>query len=355
MPVRFHGLKVSAIKKETDDAVTISFEVPPELEGTFSYLPGQYLTLKLDAGGAELRRAYSISSSDYCGEPLSVTVRRSPGGTVSQIINDDIKPGDAIEVLPPLGRFTANPDPDRERLYIMFGAGSGITPLISIIKSVLKVEVMSRIVLFYQNRYEEGIIFKELIGELEQIHPNFRVYHFLSRPSAGWTGMSGRIDIGTAMGLVGDLDEELLATASYYLCGPQTMMDELQAGLKTKGVDASLVHRESFTVPLEETGRTIEQKPALLERDVVIKLYGETSTIRVRPDETIVRAALREGLEPPFSCQIGACSTCRAKTLSGELSMDEREALTDDEIGEGFVLTCQAHPLTDDVIINYDY
>lgn len=359
MPVKFHDLKVTKITKETEDTISISFEVPDDIEEEYYYLPGQYLTLKLKEDRSDNRRAYSISSSPYLDEPITVTVKQAADGFVSKKLNSELREGDILEVLPPLGRFTVEPSPRNQSDYVMIGAGSGITPLVSMIKSILRVEPKSRILLIYQNRTEETIIFNNILNNLAKIYPNFKLINILSRPDGDWNGLTGKISGKFATDLIdGNLGKKF-RDYEYYICGPLGMMQDLQDTFISMGIDESRIHREMFTAPLPEPGEEApdynDEKPKIVKRKVKIKLYGDINTFDVEPDETITQAAMREGLEPPFSCQIGACSTCRAKTMSGKVLMDESEALTEQEINEGYVLTCQAHPLTDEVFIDFDF
>jgi ring-1,2-phenylacetyl-CoA epoxidase subunit PaaE len=359
MSIKFHDLKVIKVTKETADTISVSFEVPPHLKNEFQYLPGQYLTLKLKEDGTDNRRAYSISSSPYSGEPITVTIKKASEGFVSKKLHDELKEGDILEVLPPLGRFIVLADGTNSTNYVMIGAGSGITPLMSMIKSILMNEPKSNVLLLYQNRNEDSIIFYDIINRLINDYSNFNVNYILSQPSTEWKGLSGKINGDYAIRLIKENLDDDFAKNEYFLCGPIGMMQELQKTFDHAGISAEKVHREMFTAPLPELD---DEKPdgtkdviILKRQNVTIKLYGDTNSFYVEPDETITQAAMREGLEPPFSCQIGACSTCRAKTMSGKVFMDETEALTTQEINEGYVLTCQAHPLTNNVFIDFDF
>ncbi len=369
MAIKFHNLKVSEVRKETKNAVSISFDVPDDLKETFKYAHGQYLTLKVYIDGQPYRRVYSINSSPVLNEKLTVTVKKAEEGTVSEYINENLKPGDELEVIPPLGKFTIELDPNLSRHYVMFAGGSGITPLMSILKTVLAVESKSKVTLFYLNRNVNEIIFRHELDKLaDKYGDRLKIVHTLSRPSDKWAGYRGRIDRARTIQFInkyiGNEDN-----CEYFLCGPGGMMREIEKALDELNVSTDKIHKESFTVPVEDLledkeenknmGKNVETpeeelEPELKTRKVKIILYADEDEFEVEPDETIVEAALREGIEPPFSCQMGACSTCRAKLLSGKVYMDEREALTDDEIEQGYVLTCQSHPLTDDVVVDYD-
>ena len=360
MALKFYILKVLQVNRETTDSVTLTFEITPELKEIFSYKHGQYLTIKLPVYGEENRRAYSISSSPVTDNELSITVKKVDEGKVSKYINNEIKPGDILEVMPPLGNFTIDLNPDRSKNYILIGAGSGITPLMSILKSILAVEAQSKVFLIFQNRNENSIIFKSQIEELESIHKDrLIVKHILSQPGNEWDGLTGRLDSTGIMQLIKKLIPDRIFKAEYFLCGPQGLMHECETALKGLLVASFQIHKESFTASLSKTeddriNNMLNDEQDLKTRKVKIILYSDEIEFDVEPDETVLTAAQRKGQDPPFSCQIGACSTCRARLKSGQVYMDERDSLTDEEIEEGYILTCQSHPLTDDVIIDYD-
>lgn len=356
MAVQFHMLTVESVTQQTPDASSITFRVPDELKPVFQYKQGQYLTVKIDVDGVSHRRNYSLCSSPYDDEPLTIAVKRVSDGVVSTFLTDHVKPGATIEVYPPMGNFTKELNPDVARRYVLFGGGSGITPLLSILKSILRVEQRSTVTLIYANRDEASIIFD---AELERLRSQFSdrlvIVHVLESVGerAAW---KGRLDPILLEDLLGTTVADL-HTVEYFVCGPGPMMQNVIDVLHAKGVDDHHIHREYFTLttndaPVGET--SAEESAELVARTVTIKLYGDEHTFTVQPDETILSAAVRENLDPPFACQIGACCTCRAKIVSGKVRMDEREALSDDEIEEGFALTCQSHPLTDGVYADYD-
>jgi ring-1,2-phenylacetyl-CoA epoxidase subunit PaaE len=362
MALKFHTLKINNIVQETDNAVSVEFEIPNELKETFEYKHGQYVTIKIPLESEE-RRAYSICSSPLESYNITVAIKEKEDGFVSKYLNNEIKNGDILEVMPPLGNFTIELDGDKSRNLIMFGGGSGITPLMSILKTALIKEPNSKIILFYSNTNKNSIIFKNELDELISKYPdNLFIYHFLSKPDAEWNGEKGRIDKQNAEYIF----EKYVDTSEdneYFLCGHQGMMNDILEVMDNINVDENKIHKESFTVELPDVTQKKSQKPEaitdfdeneLTDRNVKIILYNEELEMTVRPDETILTAAQREGFDPPFSCQIGACSTCRAKLESGRVYMEEHDALTDMEIEDGYVLTCQAHPISDDVIVNYD-
>lgn len=362
MAVQFHKLVVSEVRRETPDTIAIAFNVPDELLPVFQYKTGQYLTVRMDVDGVSHRRNYSLCSSPFFDEPLAIAVKRVDDGVVSSWLNEGVKPGDVIEVYPPMGNFTKELSAEHAKHYVMFGGGSGITPLMSILKSVLRVEPKSTITLFYANRNRDSVIFDEQIRLLEQSHPGMlTVVHLLESTD----GKSGSDSKGASVenAIVGVMDRPMVASllqkidrkqdTEFFVCGPPGMMDSVMTVLKESGVDDKHIHREYFT--LEKTA--METPPVVEEvktHSVTIKLYGKQHTFDVHPDETILSAAQRENLDPPYACQIGACCTCRARIISGKVVMDEREALSDDEMAEGYVLTCQSHPVTAGVVADYD-
>lgn len=361
MAVQFYKLVVSEVRRETPDTIAIAFLVPDELLPVFQYKTGQYLTVRMDVDGVSHRRNYSLCSSPFFDEPLAIAVKRVNDGVVSSWLNEGVKPGDVIEVYPPMGNFTKELSGEHAKHYVMFGGGSGITPLMSILKSVLRVEPNSKVTLFYANRNRASVIFSEQISALEQGYPAMlTVVHVLESAEVE-PGTSSEVEWTSA--IVGIMDKPMVASllqkidrkqdTEFFVCGPPGMMESVMTVLKESGVDDKHLHREYFT--LEKTA--METPPVVEEvktHSVTIKLYGKQHTFDVHPDETILSAAQRENLDPPYACQIGACCTCRARVLSGKVVMDEREALSDDEMAEGYVLTCQSHPVTAGVVADYD-
>ena len=359
MAVKFYLLQIKNLQRENVDTITITFDIPENLSEIFKYKHGQYITVKVPVNGEENRRAYSICSSPVETKDIQITVKKVDEGKVSRYLNDNLKIGDYFEVMPPLGNFTIELNDGNTGNYIMIGGGSGITPLISIIKTILLVEKNSKITLIYQNRNEDSIIFKsELESLINKYSDRFNIINILSKPSSNWTGLTGRLNTSTISAFIKDISQEKLFRTEFFICGPTGLMHESEAALKQLMIASYRIHKESFTIAIpnsdNENNIVFDENVELKTRKVKIILYGDELEYTVEPDETILTAAQREGYDPPFSCQIGACSTCRAKLKSGKVSMDERDSLTDDEIEDGYVLTCQSHPLTDDVIIDYD-
>ncbi len=356
MAVQFYTLTVTEVVQQTPEAISITFAVPEHLRPVFQYRQGQYLTIKMDVDGVSHRRNYSLCSSPYDDEPLTIAVKRVSDGVVSTFLNTMVKPGASIEVYPPMGNFTKELDPAHARCYVLFGGGSGITPLLSILKSILRVELKSTVTLVYANRDEASIIFDDALTALQQRYgTRLSIVHVLE-VEGGREARLGRIDATVVEDVLKSHVPEA-ALAEYFVCGPGPMMSSVIDILHTRGIDDHHIHREYFTLSTNDAPQkeqVMEESTELKSRTVKIRLYGSEHTFVVEPDETILSAAVRENLDPPFACQIGACCTCRAKIVTGKVVMDEREALSDDEIQDGFALTCQAHPLTDDVFADYD-
>ncbi len=364
---KFYSLPITSIQPETDQAITVSFK-PSATDAThFAYAAGQYLTLKFLINGKEERRAYSMCSAPQDQE-IAVTVKRVTGGIVSNHIADNLKVGDVIEVMPPQGRFLAKPNPSARRDYFLFGAGSGITPLMSILRTILEQEPKSKVHLLYGNRNEHNIIFAEQLKVLENRYAGqLVVQHTLSKPkkykvgglkglfSGGkvkWQGQVGRIDIKTVHNFLaenpGDVEDK-----QYYICGPGQMIDNVEQALLGLGVKKNCIHSERF-VSANDVRKTVPAKGPLQGGKVVAQLSGKEVTVQLKPGQTILDGLLESGATPPYSCLAGACSTCMAKVSKGGIKMDVCFAIDDDEIAEGYILACQAHPTTPEVHLTFD-
>ena len=367
MNLSFHSLKVNKVIQETTDTVSLFLEVPEALQSTFKYTQGQYLTLRFQINGQEERRSYSMSSSPLESE-LAITVKRVENGLVSNYIQDKIKEGDQIEVLPPEGRFFTKLDVEQRKSYYIFGAGSGITPLMSIIKTILEKEPQSTIFMLYGNREEEGIIFKDQLDNLVQKYQGqLYIEYILSQPkkekSSGlssffkkskstWSGKVGRIDKEN-INLFLVQNPPRTKDAEYFICGPGAMIQAVENNLIERGINKKNVHVEHFTSNAEDIDPSVAKK-VVGDAQVTVQLDGETIVIAVPKEKTILQVLLDQKAEPPYSCTSGSCSTCMAKVTKGEVAMDVCYALDEDEVEDGYILTCQAHPTTQEVEISFE-
>jgi ring-1,2-phenylacetyl-CoA epoxidase subunit PaaE len=353
---KFHRLSVARVEPETRDAVAITLAVPEALAESFRHAAGQHLTLRADIEGQDVRRSYSICSGAGDGA-LRIAVKRNPGGLFSAWANERLKAGDTLDVLPPLGHFGVPLDPSHRKHYVAFAAGSGITPLLSIIRTTLAAEPDSRFTLFYGNRASSTVMFKEELAALKDIYlTRFNLVHVLSREAQDIELLHGRIDRIKADALMKhwlDLGEVDVV----FVCGPDGMMQAVAEALKGRGYPAAKVRIERFatSVPRHEHRPPKQVEPGHGQCEVTIVLEGVTRTFTLeKGNETILEAGLKNGIELPYSCKSGVCSTCRAKLTAGEVDMDVNFALEDYEVARGFVLTCQSYPVTDRVAVDYD-
>ena len=356
----FHPLRVRAIEPDTPEAVIVSFDVPDDLRETFGFTQGQYLTLRTEIDGADLRRSYSICAG-VDDDALRVGVRKVRAGVFSNWINTALKPGDTIQVMAPQGRFFVPIEADAKRHHVGIAGGSGITPILSIVKTVLAREPASRVTLIYGNRLLRSTMFKEELEDLKNRYmTRLSLQHVFSDEHTDAPlnhGVMNRDKIGAFLASVVPA-----ATIDHaYVCGPFQMNDEAEAALLAAGVPEERIHIERFGVALPANGTVVdavvhEAKPGDAEvATVVIVRDGLSREIVFRRDQpSILDAAAAAGLEVPFSCTSGVCGTCRAKLVEGQVRMERNFALDKNEVAAGFVLTCQAHPLTDRVVLSFD-
>lgn len=360
MASHFFKLQVEDIRRETADTVSISFIIPPSLQKAFSFLQGQNITIKTRVGAEEIRRSYSICSSPQENE-LRIAVKKVPGGLFSSYANEQLRPGDQLEVLPPTGKFHTALNPGQSRNYLAFAAGSGITPILSLIKTSLATEPGSHFTLVYGNRSRPSIIFREQLEALKNRYMHrFSLHHILSREKTESLLHQGRIDAEKCGQLFGKLID-LRATDEVFLCGPSEMIFTLKDWLEEKGVEKKKIHFELFNT---QEGRP-ENRPNGSGPEKTV-YTGKTSQVTVRLDGThydfelpfdgdpILEAALQQGADLPYACKGGVCCTCRAKLVEGRVDMDLNYALEADELAAGFILTCQSHPRTERVVIDFD-
>ncbi|NTS39552.1 phenylacetate-CoA oxygenase/reductase subunit PaaK [Flavisolibacter sp. BT320] len=356
--IHFHSLRVKKTVQETEDCVTIEFEIPETLKETFRFTQGQNLTLKKMINGQELRRNYSICTSPFDNR-LVVAVKKVAGGLFSTWANESLKAGDVLEVLPPTGNFHTPLHPDQKKHYVAFAAGSGITPLLSIIKTTLLTEPQSSFTLVYGNRSKATILFKEELEALkDKFIERFRVYHILSREKTDAPINHGRIDT-EKLSLLFDKVINLERCDEFYLCGPEELIFCIRGFLAGRGVAESKIHFELFTVPGQKRETTNVKTETLEETrpkaQVTIKVDGIHFDFDLAYEsETILDAALKQGADLPYACKGGVCTTCKAKLVEGKVSMDVNWGLEPDEVEKGFVLTCQSHPQTEKVFLDFD-
>lgn len=353
MSLKTYFLQVKEVVQETADSVTIYFWHP--LSEQIKYKAGQFITIIVPAGegGKKVRRSYSMSTSPHSDTAIGVTVKRVEGGLVSNYLNDNVKVGDFLEVLEPLGNFFLEPDADTTRHIVLFAAGSGITPMMSIAKSVLKMESNSRVTLIYGNRREDSIIFKQKLEELEvQYGKRLGVHHLLSNPSDLWVGHKGRISQGISVRLMKEADTDFMKD-NFYLCGPTGMMEDVIAALGIYNVSKERIHKENFHTVMVE-GEAEETDESLQTQTVKVKYNGDEYEFEVKPHQTILEAALDLDIDLPYSCQAGMCTACMGTCTEGKVKLDEEDGLTEKELKRGLILTCVAHPISKGVVIEID-
>lgn len=366
-PVRrrpqFNALVVEAVEALTDDAVTVTFVVPEALREKYAFLAGQHLTVRRMVGDEDVRRSYSICSTPAelaAYGRLRIGVKQIAGGSFSHFATHELAAGTTVDVMPPLGHFTTAFAPERTRRYAAVVAGSGITPVLSLIATALAVEPESRFTLVFGNRYARSVMFAEELADLKDLYPTrLHLVHVLSREASDADLMSGRIDADRFGRMIGehgliDVDE----VDEWFLCGPYGMVMDVRGVLAERGVADTAVHTELFHVedsaaPVR-TVVVVDPEQPEAGSDVTIILDGRSSSLRMRRDERVLDAALRVRSELPYACKGGVCSTCKAKVIDGRVEMARNYALEPDELAAGYVLTCQASPVTDQVTIDYD-
>jgi ring-1,2-phenylacetyl-CoA epoxidase subunit PaaE len=349
---RFHPLQVADIRRETADTISVAFAVPTELRDDFAFAPGQYLTLRTAQDGREMRRAYSICSGLDQGE-LRVAIKRVDGGRFSEWAHQALRPGTVLDVMPPAGRFTLALDPALARTYAGFAAGSGITPVMAILRTVLAREPHSRFLLFYGSRGTAEILFREALEELKDRYiGRLSVFHVLSREQQDLAVLHGRLDGEKAALIARHLLPPDLDAA--FVCGPETMIEAVTEALANAGIPRGRILSERFTPAAGAGTRPPAQIGAAPHAIATIVADGRRTEVPVGEGETVLDAALRAGLDLPYSCRGGMCSTCRAKVAEGSVIMAVNYGLEPWETAVGFALTCQAVPQTPRVTVDYD-
>jgi ring-1,2-phenylacetyl-CoA epoxidase subunit PaaE len=354
MTPKFHSLRVKNVTKETEDAVSISFDVPTELQKDYTYEAGQYLTLRKEINGEDLRRSYSLCSAPMDGE-WTVAVKLVENGLFSTFANNELKAGDILDVMTPMGTFVAKLDSSNNKNYILFAAGSGVTPVLSLTKTILNTEPNSTVTLFYGNRNFKSILFKEEIEAMKNLNlERLRLIHILSRESLGNKIQKGRIDKEKCAELqAGFLQHE--NADEIFICGPEEMIFAVKSHFEAQGVDAKQIHYELFTSSTPKKKIEVDPNEKQIEANVKVIIDGDELDIALTSGgENILDAALGAGADLPFACKGGVCCTCKAKIVEGTVRMDVNYSLEPDEVDAGYILTCQSHPTSEKLIVTFD-
>ena len=360
---KFFSLKVSDITRETADCVSVAFEIPQEARDSFKFVQGQYITFKLDINGVELRRSYSICTSPLTDNELRIAVKKVVDGRASVYFNESLKVGDVVQAMPPLGNFYTPLSPENKKHYILFAGGSGITPMLSILKTTIEAEPKSKITMFYGNQDEASIIFKKQLDLLSEKHKErLRIYHVLNVPVIE----ANKVDPLFMGIMIPEKNKELVKRFvdirddnEFFICGPSGMMNSVVEALNSLQFPKSRVHLEYFTPP-EDTSEVVEnpegmtQNNSTFKSSVTIICDGEETVLTLGADDIILDSALEANIDAPYACRGGSCCTCRAKLIEGKVVMKVNYALLDNEVNQGYILTCQSIPVTEKVIVNYD-
>jgi ring-1,2-phenylacetyl-CoA epoxidase subunit PaaE len=350
----YYNLKVKEVIKETEDAITIVFEQP---KNKILYKPGQFLTLILSVNGEKLRRSYSLCTAPETDtDVLAVTVKQVINGKASNYLTKNIKKGHSIEVMEPMGTFTADVNPNTSRDIVLIGAGSGITPLMSIVKTVLVKEPLSNVYLIYGNRNESSIIFKSQLNDLKKEHgQRFNIVHVLSQPANKSDYPWERLNRSVIIKILESFAALNSSKAEYFICGPEGMMEEARHALDLMKIQKEKIHSESFVASSSpvSAGEVVSDSQ-ITTQEVTIVYQGDEYKITVPPQKTILQTALDQNIDLPYSCQSGMCTACMGKCVSGKVKLDESDGLSDKEIQQGYVLLCVGHPVTSDVVIEVD-
>jgi ring-1,2-phenylacetyl-CoA epoxidase subunit PaaE len=354
---KFYPLTVARVKHETRDAVSVTFAVPPELKATFAYQQGQHLTLRAQVHGEDVRRSYSICSAVQ-DDLLRVAIKKTPGGLFSNWANTELAAGATLDVMPPMGHFNVPLDAASHRHYLVFAAGSGITPILSIIKTTLLAEPHSRFTLVYGNRASSSVIFRDELTDLKDLYMGrLKLVYVMSREQQDIDLFNGRITGEKCSAFLQhwiDIDDIDIA----FICGPEDMMHGVSNALQAAGMAREAIRIELFAASIPK-GQQHKPRPiaagAAQQTEVTVIMDGSAASFTMDKDkESLLDAGLRAGIDMRYACKGGVCSTCRCKVVTGKVEMDVNYALEDYEVARGFVLSCQAFPLTDSVVIDFD-
>ena len=358
----FHNLTISAVRPETDSSISVTFEVPEELKETFTFKQGQFLTLKAQIDNEEVRRSYSICSGVHDGH-MRVGIKRVNGGRFSNFANDNFKPGFEVEVMPPQGNFYTELDSSNSKNYMFIAAGSGITPILSNIKTILHEEPLSRVTLLYGNLRSNSVMFMDELGFIKNRYMSrFHWINIMDNEDQGADLLNGIIDNKKGAALYKSRLIDIKNTDEAFICGPQAMMSEVSRGFRSMGFDDSRIHYELFTsssddskVALEKYTQRIADYGEQKTSDVTVISGGRAINFDLATvGENILDAGMHNGLDLPYACKAGVCSTCKARLVEGEVDMDINHALEESEVKAGYILTCQSHPISDKVIVDFD-
>ncbi len=359
---QFYPLIIASVEPETESAICVSFHVPDDLKNTFSFKQGQFLTLTANINGEEVRRAYSICSG-VNDNSLRVAIKRVNGGKFSNYAGDNFKAGDTVNVMPPQGEFFTELSPENNKNYMLIAVGSGITPIISIAKSILDKEPESKVSLIYGNSQTSSIMFKEELSFMKnQFMNRFKWINIMSKEDQGSDLLLGRINNKKGFQLQKQKMISIRNTDDVFICGPESMMSEVSRGFRMEGLNDDQIHYELFSSSSEDA------QQSLAKAKQRVKNYGEDKTSRITltsdgrtigfdlaaVGENILDAGMDNGMELPYSCKGGVCSTCKAKLVKGQVDMDITHGLEQHEIDAGYILTCQAHPISDEVVVDFD-
>lgn len=358
MSSHFHPLAVKEIRKETNDCVSICFEIPDTLQSVFQYKQGQHITLRAFVNGQELRRSYSLCSSPLDQDEFRIAVKKIDQGLFSAFANEQLKVGDVLELMPPMGNFFTELHPAHHKQYVAFAAGSGITPLFSIIKTILRSEPNSSFTLIYGNRNRHSIIFREELEGLKNKYiDRLQILYVLSREKTDAPINAGHIDKEKCK-LLFDKMVDVHSADDFFICGPEAMIFTVKEQLEKTGVTAKKIHFELFSSPGQSTATIIKEtstKESQAKSKITVRLDGASFDFNLGYDEeAILDAALKQGADLPYSCKGGVCCTCRAKLVEGEVAMDVNYGLESEELARGFILTCQSHPRSAKLVVDFD-
>ena len=351
----FHSLKVSKLTKETSNSVSIVFDIPAELKSNFTFSSGQFLTLKHFVNGKELRRSYSLCSMPRTGE-IKIAIKKIPNGAFSNFAVDTLKEGDFIDVAAPAGKFTLQCKSNNQRNYVFVAVGSGITPIISMIKTILNDEPLSSVSLLYGNKSQADTIFWQELTDLSGLYSKrLTITHFFSNQDTGSEITNGRISVSKVKQIAGAWGD-LKSVFGYYLCGPQNMIEDISYFLqKEEGVLASQIHFELFNTVVAEDNKNETATEVFDKSLVTVEIRGVNYSFEVKPGQNILAAALSSRVDMPYSCQGGVCGSCECKVLSGSVDLNQNMILSDDEIEDGQTLACQAIPKTKEIKLTFDF